>query len=47
MAGGIYDVQDSSTNTAGGTETGTEIDTETLNAVLHEVEDAAGSTDFF
>lgn len=46
-SGGLSDVQDSFTNTDGGTETGTEADTETLNAVSHIIDDNAGNTDFY
>ena len=46
-AGGLSDIQDSFTNTAGGSETNDENDTETLNAVLHIIDDVAGTTDFY
>ena len=46
-SGGLSRVQDTFTNTDGGTETNTEADTETLNGVLHIIDDSVGNTDFY
>lgn len=46
-SGGLSQIQDSFTNTDGGTETNDETATETLNGTSHIIDDNAGNTDFY